>query len=588
MEALTPPATAAPDGIEAQEGPWRARAVQFAFVALGLLVALPGIPSSISSGATWVTAALVVAAPLLLAGALFGGGQRHHRAWAGLLLSLLYAVPTVGLAQLGPYPGWAVAQAAFVTLCGVLAGPGAVWVALLLEVAAYAVILVGGRLGWLPWPTAPAVNWQATITWVRFLANFAALTLVTCVPALLVMRRYRRFLAGRAGARRRVEEAIASREVALARRREAEVAFAAAQRGQVVQRVGAALAHEFNNALVVIRCSAEALSDPAAGPAEKAEASDAILATARRATSLTRQIMMLARRQPAAAHATDVRRLLEALSPLCRQLLPADVAVEVRAAPGLHAAIDEGALHQALLNLVLNARDAMPHGGRLRLLAESRPAEGGAGAGQVVLQVTDEGTGLTPEVQERAFEPFFTTKPQGAGLGLASTAALVRQAGGEVALRSREGQGTTVILTVPAALPEVSAGGAPAGALRVAGARALLVDPDERLRRVTALALSARGFAVLEAADAPAGVERLRRLRDQLHLLCFDASEFTPGADRLAAECASLFPGAALLATGAVRPASLPPAAGFLAKPFVAGELASLAVAQVNAAGAPP
>ncbi|MGC3996437.1 MAG: ATP-binding protein [Anaeromyxobacter sp.] len=582
------PAPVSTPAVDVQELAWRAWALRLSYLILGVGVAAPALAHSLVAGNAWMAAALLAGAPLVAAGAIWGGRAGRFRAWSGLLLVMVGAVPAIGMAGVGPTPGICAGLTTLVVLAALFRGRRAAWAAVALQTLVLAFTLAGGELGWLPWPSTPPGDWSTSALWAWYLTHLLALALVIAIPPRVMADRFEQFAADREAAHREADEALGSRERAEQERSQAEAALAQAQRGAVIQRVGAALAHDFNNALVVIRCSAEALADPAASPEMRAEAGDAILACARRASALTRQLMLLARRAPpppGARTPADVGRVLQESSRLFRQILPADVQLEVLTAGAAPAALDETALTQVLLNLVLNARDALPRGGHVRISSEPVPAAGPPS--HVLLEVTDDGAGMTPEVRAHAFEPLFSSKAHGAGLGLAVSLALVRQAGGDLALRSAPGAGTTVTITLPAAAQPRAAAPRARPQAPPRGARALVVDPDEGLRHVTALALQARGFSVMEAGDASAGLERVRRLHDRLDLICLDVSEFTPGAARLAEECAALFPEVALLATGSVAEPGVAQARSFafIAKPFVASDLAERAVGLVAREG---
>ena len=227
------------------------------------------------------------------------------------------------------------------------------------------------------------------------------------------------------------------------------------QRLGALGRLASGLAHDFNNLLGIISNNAHLLRTPASHDEARALI-ESTLRAVEAGSRLTRQVMRLAHPSPAAARRVDLAQALPDVQQTLGSLLGPRVSVSAEVAPGTAPVwVDTQELLLALLNLALNARDAMPRGGQLRLLADNA-SEDDAAAPEchgVRLTVRDDGCGMPPEVAERAFAPFFTTRPagQGLGLGLAQVQAFCRQAGGEVRLESTPGAGTTVTLLLPRA-----------------------------------------------------------------------------------------------------------------------------------------
>ncbi len=296
-----------------------------------------------------------------------------------------------------------------------------------------------------------------------------------------------------------------------------------AQRLDAVGRLTGGLAHDFNNLLTVILGTAEVLGHDL-GERPGLQALAATIATAaERGSQLTNRLLAYARKQALQPVATDIGRLLTGLEPLVRRALGERLEVRLSAEPGMHPAlVDPGQLESAVLNLCINARDAMPAGGRLaiearaeRLDAGQAHALGELGAGDyVVIAVADTGEGMPAEVQARAFEPFFTTKPAGAGsgLGLSMVYGFVRQSQGAVRLCSEPGRGTTVWLYLPAApaqRPAVAAAPPGSDVPAAQGQRVLLVEDNDLVRQhVTALLLSL-GYRVQAVAGSAAALALL-------------------------------------------------------------------------------
>ena len=300
--------------------------------------------------------------------------------------------------------------------------------------------------------------------------------------------------------------------------REMEVRLRQAQRLEAVGQLTGGVAHDFNNLLAVIALNAELLAEVSAADPEHARLAAEILATTESGAELTRRLLAFARRQTLQPQAMNLNATIAEAATLLRRTLGAAVRVQLDLAPELWPMrADASQVGDALLNLALNARDAMPEGGTLGIAtANARlQATPDLPAGDyVALTVTDTGTGMPPEVLERAVEPFFTTKPPGAGtgLGLSMIYGFARQSGGTMVLHSAPGAGTTVRLLLPraeadggAALPRAHADAPPGGRETV-----LLVDDNQAVRSVAARHLAALGYAVEQVDGGPAALDVLR------------------------------------------------------------------------------
>ncbi|MCP1610557.1 signal transduction histidine kinase/ActR/RegA family two-component response regulator [Azospirillum lipoferum] len=314
-------------------------------------------------------------------------------------------------------------------------------------------------------------------------------------------------------------------------REQAEHALRQSQKMEAIGQLTGGVAHDFNNLLQAIGINLHVIDsrtddERISGPARLA------LQAVERGATLTQHLLAFSRRQQLRPVPVDVATLVERTSRLLGRTLGQSVRIETEVAPGLWPAmIDPTQLEMAVLNLALNARDAMPGGGTLWILAGNRTVgagplpmqvEGLDAGDYVVLRVRDTGTGMPADVAARAFEPFFTTKEvgRGTGLGLSMVHGLATQSGGGVELDSRPGLGTTVTLYLPRALQEADAPAAPppppvaketAGdaVAMGAGCAVLLVDDEELVRSATAGYLEQAGFAVREAADAAAALSLL-------------------------------------------------------------------------------
>jgi len=282
------------------------------------------------------------------------------------------------------------------------------------------------------------------------------------------------------------------------------------------------VAHDFNNLLTVILGNAELLGEALADNPSLARLAEMTKSAAERGVDLTRHMLAFARRQPLSPRVTDVDALVAGMSTLLRRTLGEHVELVTMRDDGLgQALVDPTQLESALLNLCLNARDAMPDGGRLSIELRNVELDSSnagwnddvAPGAYVLIAVSDTGVGMTPDVAARAFEPFFTTKDtgRGSGLGLSMVYGFAKQSRGHVKIYSEVGQGTTVKLYLPRA-----AGDADRPAETVAGAveggreRILLVEDDGMVRDHVAAQLRALGYRVVSVGDGAAALRSLQ------------------------------------------------------------------------------
>jgi signal transduction histidine kinase/CheY-like chemotaxis protein len=308
-------------------------------------------------------------------------------------------------------------------------------------------------------------------------------------------------------------------------REKVEEALRQSQKMEAVGQLTGGIAHDFNNMLAVIIGALELLKRRAArGDANLSELADAALDGAQRAASLTQRLLAFSRQQALRPEPVDVNKLVSGLSELLRRTLGENIRIETVLAAGMwRTSVDPHQLENALLNLAVNSRDAMPEGGRLTIetgnsqLDDHYAREAGVAAGQyVMVAVTDTGAGMKPEVVAKAFDPFFTTKGigKGTGLGLSQVYGFVRQSGGHVKIYSESGQGTCIKIYLPRFVGEIEA---PATATREAivpetnGTCVLVVEDEESVRNFAVAALKEIGYRVLAAADAAGGIAQLRQ-----------------------------------------------------------------------------
>jgi PAS domain S-box-containing protein len=342
--------------------------------------------------------------------------------------------------------------------------------------------------------------------------------------------------------RQRAEEAL----------RRAQDQFLQSQKMEAVGRLAGGVAHDFNNLLTVILSCAQSLEDALpAGDRRRPEAEE-IGRAGRTAAGLTRQLLAFSRKQVIAPKVLRVGELIAATDSMLRRLIGEHVALDVSGTDvPWRVRVDPAQLEQVLLNLAVNARDAMPSGGRLGLSVALRQLSGALVDGGatvppgrwVVIEVSDTGVGMDEETRRHAFEPFYSTKPQGkgTGLGLPTVYGVVRQAGGHVALESAPERGTTFRIYLPEVDEAPTRAAAPSLAARAAPeATLLVVEDDGPLRSIMARALSDAGYRVIAAESGPDALRAAAGHSGDIDLLLTDV--IMPGmngrelAERLAAQ----------------------------------------------------
>jgi signal transduction histidine kinase/CheY-like chemotaxis protein len=310
-------------------------------------------------------------------------------------------------------------------------------------------------------------------------------------------------------------------QVEMSEREKSEANLRQAQKLQAVGHLAGGVAHDFNNLLTAVVGALDLIRGRLAGGQEGlVRLVDNALHAAERGSKLTSQLLAFSRRQRLLPSPTDLNMTVVALSNLLGSALGRSIRIQTDLVQDLWPAmVDPSQIEAAILNLAINARDAMPEGGVLTIATRNvtLPASGSAAAGDyVAVRVTDTGTGMSPEVVARVFEPFFTTKEpgRGSGLGLSQVHGLAVQSGGDVRIDSKVGDGTTVTLLVPRARtlplmarPEPMAG---RGAAK-RRARVLVVDDDRDVRQMTGEMLTERGYAVELAADGQEALAILER-----------------------------------------------------------------------------
>ena len=365
-------------------------------------------------------------------------------------------------------------------------------------------------------------------------------------------------------------------------RKHLQAQFVQAQKMETVGRLAGGVAHDFNNLLTVINGYAEfALTDiPEGDPLH--EMVQEIYDAGQRASGLTRQLLAFSRRQVVQPVALDLNVVAGQMHRMLERLIGEDIRLTFDLDPGLwRIRADAGQLEQVIMNLAVNARDAMPEGGTLVVTTRNLDDD----SGQIMLAVADTGCGMDEATQQRLFEPFFTTKRpgQGTGLGLATVYGIVTQAGGRIELSSAPGRGTTFRIYLPRLEGE---GGSDVVASRPAGVvrgteRVLIVEDEESLRRIAQRILTAAGYTTICAANGEEAIAVLEAHDAPVDLLLTDVVMPGMSGHELAARIKVTHPDLKVLFASGYLPDAFPNRAQlgedvqFLAKPYSPSSLTS-------------
>jgi PAS domain S-box-containing protein len=375
-------------------------------------------------------------------------------------------------------------------------------------------------------------------------------------------------------------------------RKRLEEQFRQSQKMEAVGRLAGGVAHDFNNLLTVISGFSELLLMKLEGESPLRTNVQAIQDASQRAAALTRQMLAFSRKQMLDPSVLNLNEVVRAAEVMLRRLIGEDILMEVELDPELQQVIvDRGQIEQVIMNLVVNARDTMPYGGRLTIATRNLPVDSAASpagdraAGFVELAVSDTGCGMSEQVKAKIFDPFFTTKElgKGTGLGLAVVHGIVSQSGGQIEVETRLGEGTTFRVSLPSTVQQAAA--KPADAARVVALGGhesiLLVEDDAAVRDFTLLALRDLGYRVLAAKSGPEAIDLVEREQTPIQLLVSDVVMPEMSGPMLAEVLRGRFPELRVLfvsgyADDAIGQRGLiQSAAAFLHKPFAPQALAS-------------
>lgn len=421
----------------------------------------------------WVAAEVLATG--IAVGALWSGASRNARSW--VLLAQLLVMGVTSLLHFGPTMGTGLFFLG-ATLCAAFLKSEAVTVIVVMGLSGFVGVTAGAqRLGLVhPISFSPRLS-----EWPR-IAAASIIAITGCAFVfVLVNRSLRTSLSAEISARRREKEAQQERERLL-------LSAERTQRLEALGRLAGGVAHDFNNALTVIRGAVE-LIKTTPDEAVRRELLRDIDEGVERATATARQLLAFARRSPNDAAMTNPAERIEQIARSVSRLLPANVHIHAEAARTPEIALSAGAFDQIVLNLVLNARDAMPNGGTI--LLTSREDRGSS-----IVEVEDSGEGMSQEVRTRLFEPFFTTKGEdGTGLGLAMVWGLVTRASGTIEVDSKPGRGSRFRLRFPPAAP-AKTGESARPAPRGRDGRVLALDDEPDVLRLLVRMLQRTGLDV--------------------------------------------------------------------------------------------
>jgi signal transduction histidine kinase/ActR/RegA family two-component response regulator len=376
--------------------------------------------------------------------------------------------------------------------------------------------------------------------------------------------------------------------------RESEAQLRQSQKLEAIGTLAGGIAHDFNNLITVISGYTQLalMRTDAASPA--AEDLRQVMEASERAATLTHQLLAFSRKQVLQPTVLDAGEVVNGIAPMLRRIIGEHIELELDIAPDLaRIRADKGQLEQVLLNLTVNARDAMPDGGRITIATRNIGDTGRGDARGVELAVRDTGIGMSDEVQERIFEPFFTTKEagKGTGLGLSMVYGIVNQSGGAIALESAPGAGTTFTIRMPATESLGSSDDVEGGTEDVGGNETILIVEDaDDVRTLARRALEERGYVVRVARNAAEALEIAASA--PVDLLLTDIIMPETSGPQLVARYTELHPGAAVAfmsgyADDALARYELDSRVAFLRKPFTPAALARMVREALDAAAEP-
>ncbi|MEO8620807.1 MAG: ATP-binding protein [bacterium] len=343
-------------------------------------------------------------------------------------------------------------------------------------------------------------------------------------------------------------------------RRQLEEQLRQSQKMEAIGQLAGGVAHDFNNLLTVIRGHAEFLLETLEHERPERADVDAIAGAANRAAALTRHLLAFSRKQMLQPIPLNLTAVITSLTPMLRRIIGEDISITISCEPVGVVIADPGQMEQVLLNLVVNARDAMPTGGSIEIVTKNADLDPSFshvdrsesfGGSYVLLSVADTGPGIAPDHRERIFEPFFTTKGlgQGTGLGLSTVFGIVKQSGGQIALDTEVGQGTTFRIYLPRVGDDAVV--EPRALLatdQLSGAETILLAEDEdAVRALVRRVLEQQGYTVIGARDGAEALRLAAAHEGWIHLLLSDVIMPGMGGLELSDQIRRLRPGIRVL-----------------------------------------
>jgi signal transduction histidine kinase/ActR/RegA family two-component response regulator len=530
---LSPPparTTSESPGAEALLHQWRERILYrstlIVVAVLGTLTASIYGYQHWARGSVWPLVAVGLLLSALWVAARAPGISANARTYLTLAVALgsgLLSLITLGLSAEGP-----LGLFGFIAMVAILVGTerarGAVWIA----GAALALVGLGHVSGTLPAPHPDALDHTNPLNWLRAMLYAGAVVSVVGGGAALLMRELMKALQDRTELVHRLRQENRERERALARLAETQERLLHAHKLEAVGRLAGGIAHDFNNTLTVILSYSELMKARLGAGHPLADLSDQIIQAAEQGGDLTKQLLTFTRRQMVKPRTVDVQQVLRNTERALTRLVPRSVRVHRNETKDeLFIKIDPTQLQQAILNLALNARDAMPEGGDLYLEAvgcelSEAPNVPVLPGRYVALRVRDTGTGMSAETQARMFEPFFTTKEPGlgTGLGLSNVRETTDAAGGFVEVVSELGEGSVLTLYFPRTEARTSGVESMSPVRSTGPATVLVVDDEPQIRDVICTMLADRGFSVRSADGAKTALAILKS--ESIDLVCTD------------------------------------------------------------------
>ena len=516
------------------------RALRLALV-VGLLALVVGGWKSFSVGRGWVLAIYVSFYMGLVAMAVLRGRVSFTaRVLVGWFF--LYGQAAAILATFGLSGAGLLLLIALCMLASYLLGLRAGVITALVSLATVLVVAFGMTSGWIPFDTNVWLNSLSTSSWFQGFTIFGIIAAVAVIgPGLLLGRLDGALRAERLKtdaleqANQLLKEEMEARREAEDSRDELEVAFKHAQKMEAVGRLAGGVAHDFNNLLTSITGNVSLARMDVPEDTPLSEVLIDIEEAAEKASVVTSQLLAFSRKQMTVTRVVDLNELIDKLVRMLGRLIGEDIELSLSLAEDLSAVdVDPGQIEQVVVNLAVNARDAMPRGGHFALetsnvrvepaMAESR--DGLLPGDYVRVRVKDDGCGMAPDIQERIFDPFFTTKKEGVGtgLGLATVYGILKRHGGHVEVASRPGRGSRFDLYLPAADGPVAKGETPRSPRPASGRGGviLLVEDEASVRRTVRRILARQGYEVYSADRAATALSLLEKQGLEPDLLLTD------------------------------------------------------------------